>query len=196
MINFSITREHGTILCVAFLFTICHIYDTWGLYIYIIIQEVEEGKTYRRTNLGGLQREREPRLGINPSEMLMQVLSQQSDSREKLAELKTGVKNLEQGQERLEKSLGNLGSRFDQKLLDIKDEIDDLRVVTRGYNSDRDERCDEHGRRLSELEHTKTMITGMGMASRIWLSLVVAVGGIVVGLLGTWLAEKFGIINL
>ena len=167
-----------------------------GGYIYIYIQEVEEGKTYRRTNLGELQREREPRLGINPSEMLMQVLSQQSDSREKLAELKTGVKNLEQGQERLEKSLGSMGSRFDQKLLDIKDEIDDLRVVTRGYNSDRDERCDEHGRRLSELEHTKTMITGMGMASRIWLSLVVAVGGIIIGLIGTWLAEKFGIMNL
>lgn len=195
MINFSITREHGTILCVAFYLRYV-IFMAPGGYIYIIIQEVEEGKTYRRTNLGELQREREPRLGINPSEMLMQVLSQQSDSREKLAELKTGVKNLEQGQERLEKSLGSMGSRFDQKLLDIKDEIDDLRVVTRGYNSDRDERCDEHGRRLSELEHTKTMITGMGMASRIWLSLVGAVGGIVVGLLGTWLVEKFGIINL
>ena len=167
-----------------------------GVYIYILVRLVEEGKTYRRANLGELQREREPRLGINPSEMLMQVLGQLSDSREKLAELKTGVKNLEQGQERLEKSLGNMGSRFDQKLLDIKDEIDDLRVVTRGYNSDRDERCDEHGRRLSELERTKTMITGMGMASRIWLSLVVAVGGILLGLLGTWLAEKFGIMNL
>ena len=195
MSEFGVTIKNDVILCIAFLFTICHGCATWG-YIYILVRLVEEGKTYRRTNLGGLQREREPRLGINPSEMLMQVLSQQSDSREKLAELKTGVKNLEQGQERLEKSLGNLGSRFDQKLLDIKDEIDDLRVVTRGYNSDRDERCDEHGRRLSELEHTKTMITGMGMASRIWLSFVVAVGGIIIGLIGTWLAEKFGIINL
>ena len=196
MLEFGVTIKNGVILCIAFLFTICHGCATWG-YIYISqVSRGGEGKTYRRTNLGGLQREREPRLGINPSEMLMQVLSQQSDSREKLAELRTGVKNLEQGQERLEKSLGNLGSRFDQKLLDIKDEIDDLRVVTRGYNSDRDERCDEHGRRLRELERTKTMITGMGVASRIWLSLVVAVGGIVVGLLGTWLAERFGIINL
>lgn len=182
-------------MCCVFIYNmswLCYL----GVYIYILVRLVEEGKTYRRANLGELQREREPRLGINPSEMLMQVLSQQSDSREKLAELKTGVKNLEQGQERLEKSLGSMGSRFDQKLLDIKDEIDDLRVVTRGYNSDRDERCDEHGRRLSELEYTKTMITGMGMASKIWLSLVVAVGGILLGLLGTWLAEKFGIMNL
>lgn len=196
MIKFDITKKMAQYYVLRFYLQYVMVVLPGGIYIYILVRLVEEGKTYRRANLGELQREREPRLGINPSEMLMQVLSQQSDSREKLAELKTGVKNLEQGQERLEKSLGNMGSRFDQKLLDIKDEIDDLRVVTRGYNSDRDERCDEHGRRLSELEYTKTMITGMGMASRIWLSLVVAVGGIVVGLLGTWLAEKFGIINL
>lgn len=196
MIKFDITKKMAQYYVLRFYLQYVMVVLPGGIYIYILVRLVEEGKTYRRANLGELQREREPRLGINPSEMLMQVLGQLSDSREKLAELKTGVKNLEQGQERLEKSLGNMGSRFDQKLLDIKDEIDDLRVVTRGYNSDRDERCDEHGRRLSELERTKTMITGMGMASRIWLSLVVAVGGILLGLLGTWLAEKFGIMNL
>ena len=196
MIKFDITKKMAQYYVLRVYLQYVMVVLPGGIYIYILVRLVEEGKTYRRANLGELQREREPRLGINPSEMLMQVLGQLSDSREKLAELKTGVKNLEQGQERLEKSLGNMGSRFDQKLLDIKDEIDDLRVVTRGYNSDRDERCDEHGRRLSELERTKTMITGMGMASRIWLSLVVAVGGILLGLLGTWLAEKFGIMNL
>lgn len=136
----------------------------------------------------------EPRFGGNPSEMLVRVLEGQSDTRERIGELRAETRHLKDGQERIERSLANMGARLEQKLTGLSDDIDSLRGSVRGYNADRDKRCETHDARLTTLEHDKSYAKGAGMTAKVVLGLAGTGVVALLGLLANWAAQRLGLL--
>lgn len=122
----------------------------------------------------------EPRFGggSRPSgESLAQTLLQsQANTERTLGRVEASIDNLKEQGSRLEKSLGNMGQRLEQK---IDSAVEDI--------SGRESRCREHEARLAALEHDKSRILGARWAVGLLWTLLSALGLGGVAALVAWL---------
>ena len=122
----------------------------------------------------------EPRFGggNRPSgESLAQALLQsQANTERTLGRVEASIDHLKEQGGRLEKSLGNMGQRLEQK---IDSAVEDF--------SGRDARCREHEARLAALEHDKSRILGARWAVGLLWALLSTLGLGGVAALVAWL---------
>lgn len=124
----------------------------------------------------------EPRYGpTRPGGTLgEQLLQGQMDQQKALGRLEAGMDAQKEQGRRIERSLDNMGRRLDGKIDRAVAAVEAARNECRQADVRRGELCEDHDRRLSALEHDKSMLRGASWAMKLlWAGLsVLGIGGL------------------
>lgn len=125
----------------------------------------------------------EPRFGTGPrpgGTLGEQLLQGQMDQQKALGRLEAGMDAQKEQGRRIERSLDNMGRRLDGKIDQAVAAVEAARNECRQADVRRGELCEDHDRRLSALEHDKSVLRGASWAMKLlWAGLsVLGIGGL------------------
>ena len=132
----------------------------------------------------------EPRFGTGPrpgGTLGEQLLQGQMDQQKALGRLEAGMDAQKEQGRRIERGLENMGRRLDGKIDQAVAAVEAARSECRQADVRRDERCEDHDRRLSVLEHDKSVLRGASWAMKLLWAALSALGLSGLVLLLEWL---------
>ena len=132
----------------------------------------------------------EPRFGTGPrpgGTLGEQLLQGQMDQQKALGRLEAGMDAQKEQGRRIERGLANMGHRMDDKIAQTVAAVAAARKAGRHAGVRRGALCEDHDRRLSALEHDKSVLRGASWAMKLLWAALSALGLSGLVLLLEWL---------